>query len=63
MPPEVLAAFDETRGGMGRYMKRRQTSRDAISVLLFVYDTVRREGRLGDVLARYQPPSSGLEFR
>lgn len=61
--PELIAAFDEAKGGMARYLKRRQTSRDAVSVLLFVYDTVRREGRLAEVLARYQPSPPTLEFR
>lgn len=60
---ELVSAFDEAKGGMGRYLKRRQTSRDALSVLLFVYDQVRREGRLRDVLERYTPVESGLVYR
>lgn len=63
---ELLAQFDETKGGMGKYLKKRQTTQEAIGVLLFVYDTVKREGRIADVLSRYQPAPagpSGLEFR
>ncbi len=62
VPVEVLAGFDEAKGGMAKYLKKRQTSPQAVAVLLFVYDTVRREGRLAEVLARYQSPP-GLEFR
>lgn len=63
IPPELLAAFDETRGGMARYFKKRQSNRDAVAILLFVYDTVKREGRLADMLERYQSGPSGLDFR
>lgn len=60
---ELIANFDEAKGNMGKYLKKRQTSKEAVAVLLFVYDTVRREGRLAQVLERYQPMQPSLEFR
>lgn len=63
IPAELLASFDEARSGMTRHLKRRATSRDAIAVLLYVYDAARREGRLPDLMARYHPEFGGLEFK
>lgn len=60
---EVDAALDEARGGMTRLLRRRQKKGEAIGVLLFVYDQVRREGRLPEIIARYHPSAPGIDFR
>ena len=63
MSSETLSAFEEARGSMTRYLKRRATSRDAIDVLVHVYEAVRRSGQIGDIMSRYHPDTRGLEFR
>lgn len=59
--PETLARFDEAKAELVRHFGARRGTSEAVDALLFVFNAVRREGRLGSILSRYPGSVGDLE--